>query len=219
MPPTRFPPQNGRGHGPLATMARMQTLVYIHGFQSSPQSAKARQLAADLADRHPSVRFVAPGLGFDPAAALATLEAALDALAAQGCPAPVLVGSSMGGFYATILAERRRLKAVLVNPAVRPFELLRGFLGPVTNPYTGEQYILGERDVEALRAMDVARPSRPQDLLVLLQTADETLDWRQAAEKYADCSVLKLLGGNHAFEHFEDCFPLLYRFAGLTPSP
>lgn len=197
----------------------MTALVYIHGFQSSPQSAKARQFGAALARDFPAVRYLVPGLGFDPVAALATLERSLDALAADGEPAPVLLGSSMGGFYAAILAERRGLRAVLVNPAVRPHELLRGFLGPVSNPYTGEQYVLGERDVAALAAMDVPPPARPQDLFVLLQTGDETLDWRQAAEKYADCAVLVQRGGNHAFEYFEDTFPLIYRFAGLIPSP
>lgn len=196
-----------------ASMPR-SALVYIHGFQSSPLSAKARQLGEHVAVARPGVRYVVPGLGFDPQAAMGVLDAALDGLAGEGIT-PVLVGSSMGGFYATVLAERRGLRAVLVNPAVRPYELLRGFLGEVTNPYTGERYVLGERDVEALRAQDVARPSRPEDFLVLLQTGDETLDWRQAAEKYADCSVLTLRGGNHAFEHFEDCFPLIYRFAGL----
>lgn len=191
------------------------TLVYIHGFQSSPQSAKARQLGAHLAQHHPSVRYVVPGLGFDPAAALRVLEQTLAALAAAGSPPPVLVGSSMGGFYAAVLAERHRLRAVLVNPAVRPHELMRGFPGPVTNPYTGERYELGERDIAVLRELDVPRPARPQDLLVLLQTGDETLDWRQAADRYADCSVVKQLGGNHAFENFEDMFPLIYRFAGI----
>lgn len=193
-------------------------VVYIHGFQSSPQSAKARQLFAHLAVHHPQVRRVAPQLGFAPRAALATLEHTLDALAAEGCAAPLLVGSSMGGFWADVLAARRGLRAVLVNPAVRPHELMQSFLGPVTNPYTGEQYVLGAGDVAALRELYVPCPPRPQDLLVLLQTGDETLDWRQAAEKYADCPVVKLVGGNHAFEHFEDCFPLLYRFAGLNPA-
>ncbi|MFZ5723724.1 MAG: YqiA/YcfP family alpha/beta fold hydrolase [Pseudomonadota bacterium] len=193
-------------------------LVYIHGFQSSPQSAKARQLGADLARRHAAVRYVVPPLGFAPAAALATLEEALAALRADGLQ-PVLVGSSMGGFYATVLAVRHGLRAVLVNPAVRPHELMQDFLGPVTNPYSGEHHVLGADDVAAFRALAPAALPRPQDFLVLLQTGDETLDWRAAADYYRDCSVLKQVGGSHGFENFEDMFPLIYRFAGLNPLP
>lgn len=197
-----------------------RALVYIHGFQSSPQSAKARQLADGLGRAHPGVRLVAPALSLDPRDCMARLEQALDALAGVGVSKPLLVGSSMGGFYATALAERRQLRAVLVNPAVRPHELLAGHLGEeLVNPYSGERHRLDGNDLDAFRALAVARPSRPQDLLVLLQTGDEILDWRQAAETYADCSVVKLLGGNHSFENFEDVFPLIYRFAGLTPLP
>lgn len=192
-------------------------LVFIHGFQSSPQSEKARQIGADLARRYPRVRYVVPRLCFEPRAAFAIIERALDDLAAGGCAAPTLVGSSLGGFYATVLAERRGLRAALVNPAVRPDLLLQRFLGPITNPYTGEQYVFGAADVAAYRALDLDRLSRPQDFLVLLQTGDETLDWRLAAEKYADCSVLKQVGGSHAFDNFEDVLPLIYRFAGLNP--
>lgn len=193
-------------------------IVYIHGFQGSPQSAKARVLGAHLAHHHPAVRYVVPPLVFDPLAALAILEQALDEVAAAGSAAPLLVGSSLGGFYATVLAARRQLRAVLVNPVVGPDALLRDRLGSIDNPYTGEHYVLGARDIDAFRALDVARIPRPADLLVLLQTGDETLDWRQAAEKYADCSLLVQRGGNHAFEHFEDTFPLIYRFAGLGPA-
>lgn len=196
-----------------------RALVYIHGFQSSPQSAKARQLADALARAHPGVRLLAPVLSFAPSDCMVRLEQALDALAGEGIAAPLLVGSSMGGFYATALAERRRLRAVLVNPAVRPHELLAAHLGEeLVNPYSGERHVLVAEDLAAFRALEVARLLRPQDLLVLLQTGDETLNWRQAAEKYADCSVVKLLGGNHSFENFEDMFPLIYRFAGLTPT-
>ena len=193
----------------------MQAVVYVHGFQGSPRSAKARQLGKALARERNTVAYRVPALGFEPRAAMRAVENTLDELAAAGCAAPVLVGSSMGGFYASCLAERRALRAVLVNPAVRPFELFRHRLGPVENPWTGERHVLCEADLDALREYDVPRLSRPADCLLMLQTGDETLDWRQAWQKYVDCPVVKLIGGNHAFEHFEDTFPLLYRFAGL----
>lgn len=196
----------------------MQAVVYVHGFQGSPQSAKARQLGAALARDLPAVRYEVPLLSFEPRAAVRAVERALDALAADGCESPVLVGSSMGGFYAVHVAARRGLRAVLVNPAVSPHELFRDRLGPVENPWTGERHLLCEADLTALQELDVPVPPRPSDLLVLLQTGDETLDWRLAWERYSDCQLVRLHGGNHAFAHFEDCFGLLYRFAGLAPA-
>jgi predicted esterase YcpF (UPF0227 family) len=190
-------------------------IVYIHGFNSSPQSAKARLVGEDLGRRFPSVTYVVPALPARPgAAAMAVLDAALDSLAGQGLT-PVLLGSSLGGFYAAFLAERRGLRAVLVNPVVHPHKLFAAHLGEQQNIYTGERYALTCAHVEELAAMSVERMTRPQDVLVLLQTGDETLDWQQAWAHYAGCSLLKQLGGSHGFEYFEDCLPLIYRFAGL----
>lgn len=189
-------------------------IVYIHGFNSSPQSAKARQLGAHLARRHPAVRYAVPTLPNDPARAIALLERSIAELGM-----PTLLGSSLGGCYATYLAQKHGLRAVLVNPAVRPWRLFADHLGPQENLYTGERWELTMAHVDALRALEVPSIARPQDFLVLLQTGDETLDWHDAADYYRDCSVLKQVGGNHGFENFEDMFPLIYRFAGLNPLP
>jgi predicted esterase YcpF (UPF0227 family) len=187
-------------------------ILYIHGFNSSPQSAKAQQLAAHLARHHPDTRCSAPALPNDPARAIALLEQAIVELGQ-----PLLLGSSLGGCYATYLAEKHRLRAVLVNPAVRPWRLFAGYLGPQVNHYTGEHWELTAVHVEALRALEVPAISRPEDFLVLLQTGDETLDWRDAADYYRDCSLLRQLGGSHGFDNFADVLPLIYRFAGLNP--
>lgn len=187
-------------------------ILYIHGFNSSPQSAKAQQLAAHLARHHPDTRCSAPALPNDPARAIALLEQAIVELGQ-----PLLLGSSLGGCYATYLAEKHRLRAVLVNPAVRPWRLFAGYLGPQVNHYTGEHWELTAAHVEALRALEVPAISRPEHFLVLLQTGDETLDWRDAADYYRDCSLLRQLGGSHGFDNFADVLPLIYRFAGLNP--
>lgn len=191
----------------------MTAILYIHGLNSSPQSIKARQLAADLARRHPGAACAIPALPNDPAAAIALLERAITALGR-----PLLLGSSLGGCYATFLAQKHGLRTVLVNPAVRPWLHFDGYLGTQVNHYTGERWELTMTHVAALRALDVPTIACPQDFLVLLQTGDETLDWRAAAAFYSDCSVLKQVGGNHGFENFEDCLPLIYRFAGLNPA-
>lgn len=186
-------------------------IVYIHGFNSSPQSTKARQLAALLAHDRPQVQCRVPALPHDPDAAMALLE---DVVAGLG--RPLLIGSSLGGFYAGCLAGRHGLRAVLINPVVSPGSRFAQYVGPQRNHYTGEQWALTAAHVAAISALEGQPPARPQDFLVLLQTGDETLDWRDAAAFYRDCSVIKLLGGNHGFEHFEDWLPVIYRFAGLT---
>lgn len=190
-------------------------LLYIHGFNSSPQSAKARLIGADLARAHPEVRYLAPALPPNAAAAIAILERAIAELRAQNCQ-PLLVGSSLGGFFATVLAARHALRAVLINPAVRPWLLFKEHLGPQQNLYTGERWELTLAHVEALRALEVPQLSQPQNFLVLLQTGDETLKWQQAADFYRDCSLCKQLGGDHSFVNLADWLPIIYRFGDFS---
>lgn len=186
----------------------MATLFYIHGFNSSPQSHKARQTCDWLAAEHPDIAFRCPFLSACPDVAMAQLEAELAAL-----PDPVyLMGSSMGGFYATWLAARRGARAVLINPAVRPWLGRDYLLGPQANHHTGEIALIEPRHLDALRAWEVDPLPRPQDLLVLLQTGDEVLDYRQAEEKYRACRLVVEPGGDHSFQHFERHFAAIHAF-------
>ena len=150
----------------------MQTaLIYIHGFNSSPASFKARVLQKELAERAPGAIFMAPALPPSPTAATRLLEALVVAH-----PQAILVGSSLGGYYAGWLAERYDLRAVLVNPAVRPYELLHDHVGMQTNLYTGERYEFTAAHVEELRALEQARVT-PARYLLMLETGDEVLDY------------------------------------------
>lgn len=186
-------------------------VVYLHGFNSSPASLKARIFADffhDVAGADVSV----PELTFDPVLAMRTAE---QCVAASPLPA-LIVGSSLGGYYATWLAEKYGVRAALINPAVSPCDNLRAeFLGKQRNLYTGQEYDFTLELAESLRAFDVPRITRPELFLLLVQTGDEVLDYRLAVQRYADCEQVVQPGGNHSFEGFAEVLPTLRRFAGL----
>jgi predicted esterase YcpF (UPF0227 family) len=99
-------------------------------------------------------------------------------------PEAVVVGSSLGGYYATWLAEKRGVSAVLVNPAVRPYELLRPALGVQKNLHTGKEYEFTERHLAELAALEVPAITRPERYLLMVETGDEVLDYTQAVARY-----------------------------------
>ena len=187
-------------------------LFYIHGFNSSPQSAKARLLASAVS-HYPHIRFQVPQLPYDPQQAIRILEDAI----AECLPEPVgLVGSSMGGFYGTWVAEKFNLPLVLVNPAVRPHELLKDYLGENENIYTGEKYVFTQTHIAQLKALEVVPVTQLERYLLLTQTGDEVLDYRQGVEKYAGCRQIIEPGGSHGFDGFERHLQTIFEFFGIA---
>ena len=186
------------------------SLLYIHGFNSSPASLKARQLGALMQRIGLADRLRVPDLHHHPREAIDQLEVAIAELGR-----PVLVGSSLGGYYATHLAERHGLKALLINPAVRPHLLFDGRLGPQKNYYSDETWELTLDHVAALAELEVPAPTDPARFQVWLQTADETLDYRQAEHYYRACALRIEAGGDHGFQHFPAHLPALLAFAGF----
>lgn len=185
-------------------------ILYIHGFNSSPDSRKALQLTALMQSMGQAERLRVPALHHDPRQAIEQLEAALAELGR-----PVLVGSSLGGYYATHLAERHGLKAILINPAVNPHRLFEGRLGPQKNYYSGEEWELTQAHVDALAALEVAPPQDASRYQVWLQTADETLDYREAERFYRACALRIEAGGDHGFQRFPAHLPALLAYAGF----
>ncbi|MFC5696860.1 YqiA/YcfP family alpha/beta fold hydrolase [Pseudomonas sp. GCM10022186] len=186
------------------------SILYIHGFNSSPASHKARQLSALMQRLGLAGCLRVPALHHHPRQAMVQLEAAIAELGR-----PVLVGSSLGGYYATHLAERHGLKAVLINPAVAPHRLFDGRLGPQKNYYSDETWELTTEHVQALAELEVPPPQDPARYQVWLQTADETLDYRQAERYYRACALRIEAGGDHGFQNFPAHLPALLAFAGF----
>ncbi len=186
------------------------SILYIHGFNSAPESKKATQLTSLMQRIGLGNQLRVPALHHHPRHAMAQLQAAINELGR-----PLLVGSSLGGYYATYLAEQSGLKALLVNPAVSPHRMFDGYLGTQKNLYSGETWELTHDHVAALAELEVAAPQDPQRFQVWLQTADETLDYRLAEKYYAACALRIQAGGDHSYQGFAAQLPALLSFAGI----
>ncbi|MBC2654803.1 esterase [Pseudomonas sp. MSSRFD41] len=187
------------------------SILYIHGFNSAPASTKASQLRRVMEQIGLGDQLRVPALHHHPRQAIGQLEQAIVELGR-----PLLVGSSLGGYYATHLAERHGLKALLINPAVNPHRLFDGYLGPQQNLYTDETWELTLDHVAALEALEVPPPQDPQRYQVWLQTGDETLDYRHAQAYYRACALRIQAGGDHSFQGFTGQLPAMLSFAGIT---
>ena len=194
----------------------MSAVLYLHGFLSSPKSVKAQQTKAYFATHLPDVELVVPQLSNYPSKVASQLQQLLVDKPQLLDGGLKLIGSSMGGFLSTWLVEQYGGKAVIVNPAVKPFELFRGYLGQHTNPYSGEVFTLVEQDMTFLKDMDTPMLKAPEAYHVLLQTGDETLDYRQAEDKYRKSSLVVEQGGDHSFVDYQLHLPNITAFLGLS---
>ncbi len=184
-------------------------IVYLHGFNSSPQSHKAQLLRRYMAERGLEAQYACPGL--PPLASRAIAEIERLPLGPKTC----LVGSSLGGFYATWLAEKHGAKAALLNPAIDPHVGLRAYLGTQQNLHSGEPYQLTETHLRGWEALYVPRIT-PARYLLIVETGDEVLDYRKALERYAGAAQVVVQGGDHTLQSFPQHIAEILRFAGLA---
>lgn len=183
-------------------------LIYVHGFNSSALSYKAGLLREHMAKLGMAEQYTCPELSHRPTQAMAQLQALI---APHDAHTVTLVGSSLGGYYATHLVETLGARAVLVNPAVRPYELLAPYTGPQKNPYTGEEYRFTAEHIAELRALEVERITAERYLLITA-TGDETLDYRDGVVRYAGCEQVIVNGGDHGFRGFADYLDTVIAF-------
>ena len=183
-------------------------IVYLHGFNSSPQSHKAQVLGRYLQERGLGAHYACPAL--PPLACDAIREIERLRPDRESC----YVGSSLGGYYATYLVETHGGRAALVNPAIEPHVGLRDYLGPQTNLHTGEPYQLTEAHLREWRKLWVPRVT-PSRYLLIVETGDEVLDYRKAVERYAGADQVVIEGGDHSLQSFAQHLPRILEFAGL----
>ncbi len=174
-------------------------ILYLHGFRSSPQSKKARMVGDAMAARGRSGDFLCPQLPASPRAAARLIEAAARLEEPRRL---ALIGSSLGGYYATWLAERIGCRAALLNPAIAPYDDLRAHIG--TQPVFFSEQTIEVKPVymDELRALDTPCITRPERYFLLAATGDEVIDWRTMAAKYAACRQRIIDGSDHQISDF-----------------
>ena len=200
--------------GAAARTAPVTHLLYLHGFRSSPHSTKARKVAAWVAGHRPDLVWWCPQLPASPAAAMHEILAGVGAWPGDRMG---VIGSSLGGFYATIVAERRGCRAVLLNPAVDPARDLAGAIGATTAWHSDAPFEFRAEYVDELRAIaPPATLSDPQRYLAVIATGDEVLSWREMHARYAGCRIRVVEGSDHALSDFDAHLPAVLAFLGLA---
>jgi predicted esterase YcpF (UPF0227 family) len=182
----------------------MNKILYLHGFHSSPNSAKTIEFVKQISQSFQNIEVIAPQVAPTPDAAIAQLTAIVES---EKADLMGIVGSSLGGYLATYFHNKYDIPVALINPAVKPFELFKDVLGDQLHPITQESYTLTDEHMAQLKAIFQHEIKQPDQVWLLQQEKDEVLDYTQALEKYKMCKITFELGGSHAFEGFER-FPL-----------
>jgi predicted esterase YcpF (UPF0227 family) len=187
-------------------------LLYLHGFRSSPHSGKARAIAARMEQLGRMADYHCPQL---PASPRAAISLALQ-IAAQCAPGQLtLIGSSLGGYYATWLAEHLGCRAVLLNPAVKPPRDLESYVGVTTDYHTGEPFEFKREYIAELQALAIERISRPERYFLIAATGDEVLDWREMTAHYPGARHIIIEGGDHGLSGFDAYMDQVLVFGGI----
>ena len=189
-------------------------LLYLHGFRSSPRSAKARQVAAWVQEKHPAVTWWCPQLPPSPKEAMAMVS---EGIADWPRTTMAVAGSSLGGFYATHVAESCGCKAVLLNPAVNPARDLAKYIGEQTAWHEPqERFFFEPCFVDELRALTHGPVARPDHYFAVIAKGDEVLDWREMTGRYPGALIRLLEGGDHAISDFALYLPEVMDFLALA---
>ena len=188
-------------------------LLYLHGFRSSPKSDKARRMAALFEACYPGLIWWCPQLPPSPRQAMTMVT---QGIADWPKSSMAVVGSSLGGFYATWVAEQTACRAVLLNPAVNPARDLEKYIGEQTSWHDPqERFFFRSEYVQELRALTLTKLTLPARYLAVIAKGDELLDWREMEMRYRGAQIRLLEGGDHALSDFPAHLPALMAFLGL----
>ncbi|MDC0610671.1 esterase YqiA [Vibrio sp.] len=181
--------------------ARPSLLVYLHGFNSSPLSQKAQIMVEYCQTYRSDIELLVPQLPCFPHDAAVKIETLLEPYSNSHNIG--VIGSSLGGYFSVWVNSLFKCRAVVVNPAIKPYDLLLDFLGEQENPYTKEKYVLQSKHIGELKQLDIDVLNDPEQFWLLQQEGDEVLDYQQAVEKFRDSRSTIEPGGDHSFVGFE----------------
>jgi predicted esterase YcpF (UPF0227 family) len=193
--------------------ASVTHLLYLHGFRSSPQSAKARMTAAWMARHRADVAWWCPQLPPSPREAM---QCIVDGMRSWPAATTGVIGSSLGGFYATAVAEREGCRAVLLNPAVDPARDLAAHIGETRAWHSDERFFFRPEFIAELRSLVPRALSDLERYFAIIAKGDEVLSWIEMTERYRGCRVRLLEAGDHALSDFDVHLPAVMAFLGLT---
>ena len=203
-----------RYYSPIMGTMPLTHLLYLHGFRSSSQSHKARVMAQLMATKHPQIHWWCPQLPPSPKEAMAMLMEGIQHWPRESM---AVIGSSLGGFYATQVAEQTGCKAVLFNPAVNPARDLAKYIGEQSSWHDpDERFFFQPEFVQELRDLTLASLKHPENYLAVIAQGDEVLDWREMLARYPGAQIRLLEGGDHALSDFEAHLPTVLAFLGLN---
>ena len=188
-------------------------ILYLHGFRSSPKSAKAQLMGAWMRAHRPDIEWWCPQLPPSPKEAMALVA---ERLATWPLERMAVVGSSLGGFYATVVAEGAGCPAVVLNPAINPARDLAGHIGDLTSFHDPDDHFYFRAEyVTQLRVMTPRAITHPQRYFAVIAKGDEVLDWREMSARYDGATIRLLEGGDHALSDFDTDLPQVLAFLGL----
>lgn len=188
----------------------MPQVLYLHGFRSSPQSFKALMLVSKLRGGKSvgDLHFSAPQLLASPRL---SIDLILDQYRLE--PEDTVIGSSLGGFYATYLAEKFGCRCVLLNPAIHAARDLAGFIGEHKMYHSDEPFVFKAEYIQELKALEMLKITRPERYFLIAAKGDELLDWRDMLGKYRGVATKLLEGSDHGLSDFADHIDEVLEFA------
>lgn len=191
-------------------------IVYLHGFRSSPTSRKATMLRERLRSLGREGEYVCPALSASPRAAV---DQVLHKIRSEPADSVALIGSSLGGYYATWLAERTGCRAVLLNPAIAPARDLEAYVGRQPVYFTEEEIDFRPEYIDELRALETARITRPERYFLVAATGDALIDYRTMTEKYKGARQKVIEGSDHELSDFALHMDEALDFCGVAGQP
>lgn len=188
-------------------------ILYLHGFRSSPESFKARLLAQTMQALGRQDEYICPHLPASPKQAIAMAQSLVAGVAAEDL---AIIGSSLGGYYATFLAEQIGCRAALLNPAVKPPRDLQQYVGVTTEYHSGARFEFKQDYVAELLALQVPAITRPERYFLLAATGDEVLDWREMVAHYPGAQQHIIQGSDHGIAEFDQYQEQVLAFCGVA---